>query len=167
MVLLCVLSTVHCEITRKQDEAERPSTPEVIVDWDGRGAFPKEGYREKVKGMFDHAYKAYMENAFPLDELRPLSCKGVNNYGGYALTLIDLLDTLVLFNRTADFRTGVKWVIENVAFEADLNVSVFESTIRILGGLLSAHFLAKDTELKLYPGYKGELLEKATDLADR
>ena len=41
-----------------------------------------------------------MEHAFPLDELRPLSCKGENNYGGYALTLIDLLDTLVVLNHT-------------------------------------------------------------------
>ena len=38
--------------------------------------------------------------------VRPLSCKGVNNYGGYALTLIDLLDTLVLFNHTEEFRSG-------------------------------------------------------------
>ena len=41
-----------------------------------------------------------------LSHARPLSCKGVNNYGGYALTLIDLLDTLVLFNQTEDFRRG-------------------------------------------------------------
>lgn len=26
--------------------------------------------------MFYHAYRAYMDNAFPADELQPLSCKG-------------------------------------------------------------------------------------------
>lgn len=26
--------------------------------------------------MFYHAYHAYMENAFPADELMPLSCRG-------------------------------------------------------------------------------------------
>lgn len=26
--------------------------------------------------MFYHGYQAYMENAFPADELQPLSCKG-------------------------------------------------------------------------------------------
>jgi hypothetical protein len=27
----------------------------------------------------------YMENAFPVDELKPLSCKGEDTPGGYAL----------------------------------------------------------------------------------
>jgi len=137
------------------------------VVYNGTGPFPAGEYRAKVKEMFNFAYDSYMKNAFPKDELKPLTCEGTNNYGGYALTLIDLLDTLVIFNQTDDFRTGVKWVIENVDFMADLNVSVFESTIRILGGLLSAHFLCIDPHLQLYPGYEGELLQKARDLADR
>lgn len=29
-----------------------------------------------------------MEHAFPLDELRPLSCGGEDSLGGYALTLV-------------------------------------------------------------------------------
>jgi mannosidase alpha-like ER degradation enhancer 3 len=33
-------------------------------------------YREKTKEMFLHAYNSYMENAYPADELMPLSCKG-------------------------------------------------------------------------------------------
>jgi len=123
--------------------------------------------KEKVLGMFKHAYSAYTKHAFPFDELRPISCKGVNNYGGYALTLIDLLDTLVIFNQTTEFRKGVEWVTQNVHFDADLNVNVFESTIRVLGGLLSAHFFASDTKLALVPHYDGELLTKARELADR
>ena len=39
------------------------------------------------------------------------SCEGVNNYGGYALTLIDTLDTLVLLNHTDEFERGVNWVV--------------------------------------------------------
>lgn len=38
--------------------------------------------------MFYHAFDGYMENAFPLDELRPLSCGGEDSLGGYALTLV-------------------------------------------------------------------------------
>ena len=38
--------------------------------------------------MFYHAFNGYMDNAFPLDELRPLSCAGEDTLGGYALTLV-------------------------------------------------------------------------------
>lgn len=30
----------------------------------------------QAREMFYHAYRAYMDNAFPADELQPLSCKG-------------------------------------------------------------------------------------------
>ena len=32
--------------------------------------------REESKDMFYHAYNAYLFNAFPADELMPLSCQG-------------------------------------------------------------------------------------------
>lgn len=38
--------------------------------------------------MFYHAFDGYMHHAFPLDELRPLTCKGEDTLGGYALTLV-------------------------------------------------------------------------------
>jgi mannosidase alpha-like ER degradation enhancer 2 len=41
-----------------------------------------------VKDMFYHAFDGYMQHAFPLDELRPLSCQGEDSLGGYALTLV-------------------------------------------------------------------------------
>jgi hypothetical protein len=44
----------------------------------------------QVRQMFYHAFDGYMEHAFPLDELRPLSCTGENTLGGYALTLVRL-----------------------------------------------------------------------------
>ena len=40
--------------------------------------------------MFYHAFEGYMQYAFPLDELRPLSCSGEDSLGGYALTLVML-----------------------------------------------------------------------------
>ena len=35
-------------------------------------------------------------------------------------------------------------------FRLDVNVSVFETTIRVLGGLLSAHLMAIDPHLRIY-----------------
>ncbi|VDN14519.1 unnamed protein product [Dibothriocephalus latus] len=64
--------------------------------------------KNKTKEMFFHAYRSYMKNAFPADELMPLSCKGRyrnsepsrgdidDALGNFSLTLIDSLDTFGL-----------------------------------------------------------------------
>ncbi|CAN0594729.1 unnamed protein product, partial [Laminaria digitata] len=46
---------------------------------------------------------------------------------------------------------GIRLVSEGLDVAADVDVSVFESNIRLLGGLLSAHLLATDPDLGLYP----------------
>ena len=62
-------------------------------------------YREEVREMFQHSYNSYLEHAYPYDELRPLSCDGVDTWGSYSLTLIDALDTLaVMGNYSGDIR---------------------------------------------------------------
>eukprot|EP00928_Gymnodinium_smaydae_P008199 TRINITY_DN12980_c0_g1_i4.p1 TRINITY_DN12980_c0_g1~~TRINITY_DN12980_c0_g1_i4.p1 ORF type:complete len:814 (+),score=131.31 TRINITY_DN12980_c0_g1_i4:153-2594(+) len=128
---------------------------------------------EQVEGMYDHAFGSYMTHAFPADELRPLSCDGrlVRErgdldalLGNYSMTVIDSLDSLVIFNRLDDFADAVAHVAgPEVHFKKDLLVSTFELNIRALGGLLSGHMHA----VRLLPKYKGELLTKAKDLATR
>jgi mannosidase alpha-like ER degradation enhancer 1 len=88
--------------------------------------------------------------------------------GGFSLTLVDSLDSLAILGEQKEFEKAVKLVIENIHFDLDVRVQVFEVTIRILGGLLSAHLLASNTVLGFHiPWYKGELLKLATHLADR
>ena len=56
------------------------------------------------------------------------------------------------------------------SFDINSKVQVFEVTIRVLGGLLSAHIYATDTGLlgrQEKFNYNGELLDLAVDLADR
>lgn len=36
--------------------------------------------------MFYHAYNSYLENAYPYDELRPLTCDGQDTWGRCELT---------------------------------------------------------------------------------
>ena len=38
-------------------------------------------HRERIKTMFYHAYNNYLDNAFPYDELRPLTCDGQDTWG--------------------------------------------------------------------------------------
>ncbi|KAG5152287.1 hypothetical protein AAZX31_10G169700 [Glycine max] len=124
--------------------------------------------RDEVKDMFYHAFNGYMDHAFPLDELRPLSCAGHDTLGGYALTLIDSLDTLALLGDRQRFSASVEWIGKNLRFDINKTVSLFETTIRVLGGLLSAHLIATDyaTGMRV-PLYDNQLLNLAEDLARR
>ena len=93
-------------------------------------------------------------HAFPRDELRPLTCDGVNTLGGktkgYALSLIDSLDSLIVFEQWIELKKAILWIIHHWTSDIDENVSIFETNIRILGGLISAHiFIANDLSLWL------------------
>jgi hypothetical protein len=109
--------------------------------------------------MFYHGYNSYLEHAYPLDELCPSTCTGTalsppcgdviplpgrNTWGNYSLTLVDALDTLYVMGNMSEFARAAQLVIDNVSFNKDINVSVFETNIRILGGLVSAHLIAEE-----------------------
>lgn len=126
-------------------------------------------YREKVVEMFHHAYDNYLENAFPFDELRPLSCSGVDTWGSFSLSLIDALDTLAVMENYSEFRRVVNKLIKTADFNININVSVFETNIRVVGGLISAHLLSKKAGVEVDPGWpcSGPLLNLAETVARR
>jgi len=127
-------------------------------------------YRKRVEAMFYHAYNNYLELAFPYDELRPLTCDGVNTWGNFQLTLIDALDTLVILGNTSEFRRVAELVVDQLQdFDIDVNTSVFEANIRVVGGLLSAHLFSKKAGHILEHGWpcSGPLLRLAEDLGRR
>ncbi|KAJ3573862.1 hypothetical protein NP233_g2134 [Leucocoprinus birnbaumii] len=122
-----------------------------------------------------------MTYAFPLDELTPLSCSGqgpdwenpaniaANDVAGnFSLTLVDVLDSLVVLDDRDGFETAVRNVIRWVQFDVNTKPQVFETTIRVLGGLLSGHIFASRRGQPFFlPWYRGELLELARDLGNR
>ncbi|XP_066590286.1 ER degradation-enhancing alpha-mannosidase-like protein 3 isoform X2 [Prorops nasuta] len=141
----------------------------------------REALKEESRDMFYHAYNAYMDNAYPADELMPLSCKGRyrgsepsrgdidSTLGNFSLTLVDTLDTLVVLGDLEEFENAVKLVVKDVTFDTDVIVSLFETNIRILGGLLSGHILSEYLQQRadIMPWYRGELLNMAKDLGYR
>ncbi|KAM3600172.1 uncharacterized protein V6R79_019007 [Siganus canaliculatus] len=137
--------------------------------------------RDQIVEMFDHAYGSYMKYAYPADELMPLSCKGRvrgqepnrgdidDSLGKFSLTLIDTLDTLVVLNKLDEFEDAVRKAVRDVRLDNDVVVSVFETNIRVLGGLLGAHVMA---DLLRQRGermqwYRDELLHMAKELGHR
>uniref|UniRef100_A0A915DPG7 alpha-1,2-Mannosidase n=1 Tax=Ditylenchus dipsaci TaxID=166011 RepID=A0A915DPG7_9BILA len=94
-------------------------TDSVTVDFSDE---KKNFYKEKVKQMFYHAYNGYLNNAYPLDELRPLTCTEncrMDTWGSFSLTLIDALDTLLIMGNVTEFQRAVDLVLENVQVDAN------------------------------------------------
>ncbi len=91
----------------------------------------------------------YNEKSFPLF---------LQNWFGVGLTIIDSLDTLLMMNLESEFTAAQRWVEKSLDFSAVKgDVNFFETSIRVLGGLLSAfHLSGQDV-----------FLQKAKDLGDR
>ena len=93
-----------------------------------------------------------------------------NTLGSYALTLVDSLDSLALMGNATEFERSVRWICQHLSFDINDTVSVFETNIRVMGGLLSAHLLAADPSNAAgvaFPGYQNGLLRLAHDLGSR
>uniref|UniRef100_A0A672RGT7 alpha-1,2-Mannosidase n=3 Tax=Sinocyclocheilus TaxID=75365 RepID=A0A672RGT7_SINGR len=124
-------------------------------------------FMDRIKSMFYHAYNSYLENAYPYDELRPLTCDGQDTWGSFSLTLIDALDTLLILGNHTEFQRVATLLQDTVDFDIDVNASVFETNIRVVGGLLSAHLLSKRAGMEVEEGWpcSGPLLRMAEDAA--
>jgi len=91
--------------------------------------------RDQAREMFMHGYRNYitqvstpqrrradaparrhtsfcakLSQAFPKDELKPLSCKGEDSFGGVQLTLIDSLDTLAVVGDAVEFERASRYL---------------------------------------------------------
>lgn len=109
------------------------------------------------------------------DEYHPISHRGSNfsSHGGIGYMVIDAIDTMYLMGLEDEYKRARHWLASKHTFNREGNFNTFEvraclsfpassftaeqTTIRVLGGLLSIYHLSKD---QLY-------LEKATDLANR
>jgi ER degradation enhancer, mannosidase alpha-like 1 len=88
--------------------------------------------------------------------------------GNFSLTLIDVLDTFVVLDDPIGFESAVRNVIDWVSFDVNTKPQIFETTIRVLGGLLSGHLFAERSGQKFHlPWYRGQLLAMAHDLGKR
>ncbi|CAL8070230.1 unnamed protein product [Calicophoron daubneyi] len=111
----------------------------------------------EIRNAVVHSWEAYKESAWGLDELHPISRTGTV-WMGTAVTMIDSLDTLWIMGLFEEFKAAQNWTTKNLRFNLDSDhINLFEITIRVLGGLLSAHSLSKE---KIF-------LKKAEELGSR
>lgn len=113
-----------------------------------------------VREQMRWAWHNYRQQAWGKDQIKPISGGSEsfplkNHHLG--LSLIEALDTLWIMGLDEEFEDGVDWVKSELSFDVDGEVSVFETSIRLVGGLLSAYHASADPVL----------LAKARDCADR
>ena len=96
-----------------------------------------------VREAIAHAFDGYAKHAWGFDELMPLAQSGKNSFCQSGATIIDSLSTLWLAQLTEQFDKAADWALSN-DFSRLTNCNLFETTIRVVGGLLSAGALASD-----------------------
>ena len=99
-----------------------------------------------------HAWDNYVRYAWGSHELAPISKKAhTNDLVAKGVTVVDALDTLYIMGMTEEFEKGKKWVRENLdmrQLSGNKFVSVFETNIRFVGGLLTAYAFTGDELFK-------------------
>ncbi|KAG0041659.1 maturation of Asn-linked oligosaccharides protein [Gryganskiella cystojenkinii] len=119
------------------------------------------GDRDEVKALFVKAYGEYKKFAFGHDVVTPCSQSFSDLHNGWGVTIIDSMSTMYIMGLNDLFDEAVKFVdtIDFSKSRTSETVSVFVSSTRHLGGLLSAYEISQ----KKYP----VLLQKARDLGDK
>lgn len=124
--------------------------------------------RAAVRNAFKRSYDAYKKHAWMSDELTPVSGRAKDPFGGWAATLVDSLDTLWIMGFDDEFAQASAAVCTiDWADTAAAAANLFETTIRHLGGLLSAYDLSADPALLAKARELGEMLYHGFDTPNR
>ncbi|KAK0633014.1 glycoside hydrolase family 47 protein [Immersiella caudata] len=120
--------------------------------------------RDAVRQAAIKTWNAYGEYAWGRDQLSPQSLRGADGFNGWGATLVDSLDTLWIMGLRKEFKQAVRMVAKiDWAKTNSRDCSLFESTIRYLGGLLSAYDLSGEKVLLNKAAELGEMLYAAFD----
>jgi mannosyl-oligosaccharide alpha-1,2-mannosidase len=114
---------------------------------------------QELRATCQVAWRGYREEAWGKDESRPVSGGFKTPFCGWGATLVDSLDTLWIMELYDEFIQAVQEV-QKIDFTGTegCQINLFETTIRHLGGLLSAFDLSG--------GEYYILIEKAVELAE-
>ncbi|VDM79598.1 unnamed protein product [Strongylus vulgaris] len=105
--------------------------------------------KKKVVEMMIHAWSGYKNYSWGENELRPVS-KSFNKreiFGGREMpaTIVDAADTLFIMGLKEEYEEARDYIKKNFDMsKATGTLSVFETNIRFLGGLLSLYALTKE-----------------------
>jgi mannosyl-oligosaccharide alpha-1,2-mannosidase len=116
---------------------------------------------QDVRSEMAWAWRNYVELAFGQDQIKPVSGGSESFFfesgPSVGLSIVEALGTLHVMGLDAEVEEGVRWIAQNLHFDIDAEIQVFESSIRLVGGLLSGWCAT----------HEKRLLMLAKDLADR
>jgi mannosyl-oligosaccharide alpha-1,2-mannosidase len=117
----------------------------------------QEQRRLEVKRAFEKSWTSYKSKAWMKDALKPISGDHVDQFSGWAATLVDSLDTLWMMGMREGFYEAVEAVaMIDFGKSTSATVNTFETCIRYLGGFIAAY------DLSGHP----VLLQKAVEVGD-
>jgi hypothetical protein len=106
---------------------------------------------DDVRAELRHTWQSYKRLAWGHDHLLPVS----GGHGEFfddahpvGLTIVEALDTLYFMGLDDELADGVRWIRNDLDFAAvNADVQVFETNIRMIGGLLSGYLCTGDRVL--------------------
>ncbi|KAL7926683.1 glycoside hydrolase family 47 protein [Trichoderma austrokoningii] len=124
-----------------------------------------------VKAAFQTSWNAYHKYAFPHDDLHPVSDTYDDERNGWGSSAIDGLDTAILMGE-AEIVSTILQRVPQVDFTTTANanesISMFETNIRYIGGMLASYDLLKGPFSGLVKNHTlvNNLLTQAESLAN-
>ncbi|KIY74351.1 glycoside hydrolase family 47 protein [Cylindrobasidium torrendii FP15055 ss-10] len=117
--------------------------------------------RDAVKKIFTDSYAAYKEFAWGHDDLAPGNKSFIDSRNGWGSSIVDAMSTMYVMGLNDLLDEAVEYVgtIDFTRSKTNDTVSVFETTIRFIGGMLSAYELRGKTD--------DILVAKSKEVADK
>lgn len=124
----------------------------------------RESRQAEVKKQFMKCWNNYRSRAWMHDEMTPIAGGFTDDFGGWAATLVDSLDTLWIMDEREQFISAIKDVEAiDFGYTNMEKINMFETNIRHLGGLLSAWELSREDRILDKAKEVGEMLYRAFD----
>jgi len=114
----------------------------------------------RIRAEYLHGWTGYTEAAWGEDEVRPVSRSAHAFFAPgrtFGLSIVEALDTLHLMGEDREVERCCAWIEEHFDPAQDTEVQVFESVIRLVGGLLAGYRATG----------RSTLLARARELGDR
>ncbi|XP_075253941.1 mannosyl-oligosaccharide 1,2-alpha-mannosidase IA-like isoform X2 [Convolutriloba macropyga] len=147
-----VQKKVEEEAKQKENVAKLQVVLEPVNPTGGQGGIPTDpemkSRQDFVRNMMRHAWQGYKSYGWGANEVRPVSKRGhsagIFGSGNSGATIIDAIDTLHIMGLTDQYTEARNWIAVNFNFNPSGDISVFETNIRFIGGLLSIYALTGD-----------------------
>ncbi|KAF9691060.1 hypothetical protein EKO04_011004 [Ascochyta lentis] len=130
--------------------------------------FPPENRAQAVVETFKLSWAGYYKYAFPNDELKPATNGFGNSRNGWGASAADALSTAIIMGEKEIVNQIISYIPTIDWSTTQTSVSLFETTIRYLGGMLSGYdFLSGPlAHLADDPSNVNALLEQSIHLAN-